>query len=423
MADNKIKITLPDKCMFLLTEKARFKVLHGGRGSAKTESIARALIIKAMEKKIRVLCARQTQASMADSVHRVLCDIIHELGLEWFFTITRDSIRGINGSDFFFKGIKQNVAEIKSTKGVNICWCEEADSITEESWDVLIPTIREPESEIWVSFNPNMKSDATYQMFIVNKPDNCITVEMNYVDNPFFPDVLRDEMEFCKKLNYPKYEHIWLGVPNAEAGNLIKMNMFNRYSVAPERFDNLYIVCDTAFSEKKSADNSVFMLCGMIKEKKYILDVYCKKVTFVELCRDLKSFYMMALEKYSKLTAFSSIYIENKGSGISLIQQLRAEGLPIQEIYPTVHNEELKKDIVADKYTRFLEVEADLVSGYVHIPESSSWMPEFERECEAFTGGKQDEHDDIPDCLIYMLKISRKYQQPDWNAFGSVFGL
>ena len=132
---------------------------------------------------------------------------------------------------------------------------------------------------------------------------------------------------------------------------------------------------------------------------------------------------MSILEKYSRFTAFSSIYIENKGSGISLIQQLRDEGLPIQEIYPTVHNQELKKDIVADKYTRFLEVEADLASGYVQIPESASWMPEFERECEAFTGGKQEEHDDIPDCLIYLLKVARKHQAPDWNAFGRVFGL
>lgn len=391
--------------------------------SAKTESVGRALIIEAMKRKIRVLCARQTQASMSDSVHRVLCDIIHELGLEWFFTITRDSIRGLNGSDFFFKGIKQNVAEIKSTKGVNICWCEEADAITEESWDVLIPTIREPESEIWITFNPNMKSDATYQKFVVNKPDNCIAVEMNYVDNPFFPDVLREEMEFCKKLNYPKYEHIWLGIPNAEAGNLIKMSMFQRYKQPPERFDGLFITCDTAFSEKKSADNSAFLLGGVKGKQKYILDVYCKKVTFVDLCRDLKSFYLNAVEKYGRVNNLDAIYIENKASGISLIQQLRAEGLPILELTPTVHNEVLKKDIVADKYTRFLEIEAELDSGNVSIPESAPWIPEFERQCEAFTGGKQDEHDDCVDCCIYFLKMSKKYGGTNWDMYKQAFRL
>ena len=420
---DKVKINIPEKCLFLVTEKSRYKVLVGGRGSAKSVSAGLALLIKGMQSKIRILCTRQIQASIKDSVHKLLSDLINDYGLSGFYSVTQDTIKGINGTEFIFKGLKNNISEIKSTQGVNIAWCEESESITQESWDVLIPTIREPESEIWVTFNPNMKTDATYQNFVVNKPDNCITVQMNYTDNPFFPDVLREEMEFCKKVNYPKYEHIWLGVPNAEAGNLIKMSMFQRYKIPPERFDSLYIVCDTAFSEKKSADNSVFMLCGLLGEKKYILDVYCKKVTFVDLQRDLKSFYMSALDKYSRLTPFSSIYIENKGSGISLIQQLRQEGLPIQEIYPTVHNTELKKDIVADKYTRFLEIEADLASGYVWIPESAPWMPEFERECEAFTGGKQDEKDDCIDSLIYMIKVARKHQNPDWNNFKNVFGL
>jgi PBSX family phage terminase large subunit len=420
---DKVKINIPEKCLFLLTKKSRYKVLVGGRGSAKSYSVALALLIKGMQSKIRILCTRQIQASIKDSVHKLLSDLINQYELNGFYSVTQDTIRGINGTEFIFKGLKNNTGEIKSTQGINIAWCEESESITQESWDILIPTIREPESEIWITFNPNLKSDATYQNFVVNKPDNCITVQMNYTDNPFFPDVLREEMEFCKKVNYPKYEHIWLGVPNAEAGNLIKMNMFQRYKIPPERYDSLYVVCDTAFSEKKSADNSVFMLCGLLGEKKYILDVYCKKVTFVDLQRDLKSFYMSALDRYGRLTSFSSIYIENKGSGISLIQQLRQEGLPIQEIYPTVHNAELKKDIVADKYTRFLEVEADLASGYVWIPESAPWMPEFERECEAFTGGKQDEHDDIPDCVCYLLKIARKHKNPDWNNFKNVFGL
>ncbi|MBQ3311708.1 PBSX family phage terminase large subunit [bacterium] len=418
---DKVKINIPEKSLFLLTEKSRYKVLVGGRGSAKSYSVGLTLLIKGMQTKIRILCTRQIQASIKDSVHKLLSDLINEYNLNGFYSVTQDTIRGINGTEFIFKGLKNNIGEIKSTQGINIAWCEEAESITQESWDVLIPTIREPESEIWITFNPNLKTDATYQNFVVNKPDNCITVQMNYTDNPFFPDVLRDEMEFCKKINYPKYEHIWLGVPNAEAGNLIKMNMFQRYKLPPERFNGLYICCDTAFSEKKSADNSAFMLMGVKGKDKYILDVYCKKVTFVDLCRDLKNFYLSAVEKYGKTNSLSAIYIENKASGISLTQQLRAEGLPIMEIYPTVHNEQLKKDIVADKYTRFLEIEADLCSGYVWIPESASWMPEFEQQCEAFTGGKQDEHDDICDTLIYALKISKKYGQTDWKAFGQVF--
>ena len=137
--------------------------------------------------------------------------------------------------------------------------------------------------------------------------------------------------------------------------------------------------------------------------------------------RNLKSFYLQALDKYSRLSNFSSIYIENKASGISLIQQLRAEGLPIMELYPTVHNEILKKDVVADKYTRFLEIEAEIDSGNVWLPEEAHWLPEFERQCEAFTGGKQDEHDDICDSVIYSLKVSKKYAVSDWESFKRAF--
>lgn len=407
MGQTIIDIKIPDKCMFLLTKQSRYKVLYGGRGSGKSFSIALALLIKGMQSKIRVLCTRQIQASIKDSVHKLLSDLIYNYHFEKYFNITQDSIKGINGTEFIFKGLKNNVSEIKSTQGIDVAWCEEAEAITEESWDILIPTIREKGSEIWISFNPNMKGDNTYQRFVVNKPDNCISVEMNYMDNPFFPDVLREEMEFCKAINYPKYEHIWLGIPNSEAGNLIKMSMFKRFTIPPQTFEGMYIICDTAFSEKKSADNSAFLLFGIKGKDIYVLDGYCKKVMFVDLCNDLKSFYLHTKEVYGRYNNINSIYIENKGSGISLTQQLRVEGLPILEIYPTVHNEALKKDIVADKYTRFLEVEAILESGYVWIPESAHWLPEFERQCEAFTGGKQEEHDDF--CFVAGTLIKTKY--------------
>ena len=401
-------IKIPEKMMFFLNEKARYKVAVGGRGSGKSINIGLSLIILSTQKKIRVLCTRQFQASIRDSVHKLLKDLIYEHGLENIFEITQDTIRcTLTESEFIFKGLKNNIGEIKSMQGINYCWIEEAESVTDESWDTLIPTIREKDSEIWISFNPNMKSDATYQRFVVNPPDNCITREINYCDNPFFPDVLREEMEACKALNYPKYEHIWLGVPNAEAGNLFKMDKFKRYKYPPESFDAMYITCDTAFSEKKSADNSAFLLTGVKGKDKYFLDLYCKKVTFVDLCRDLKSFYMKAQSEYGKKSTISAIYIENKASGISLTQQLRAEGLPIMELFPTVHNEALKKEVVADKYTRFLEIEAQIDSGNVWIPESASWLPEFERQCEAFTGGKQDEKDDV--CFVAGTMIKTKY--------------
>lgn len=416
------EIMLPPKALFLLTNRSRYKVLYGGRGSGKTFSIALSLIILALQRKIRVLCARQIQASIADSVHRTLCDAIEHIKCRNFFKITENSIKSNNGSEFIFKGIKNNVSEIKSLQGINYCWVEEAENVSEESWEILTPTIREEGSEIWISFNPRMKSDSTYQRFVTNPPWDCISVEMNYMDNPFFPKVLRREMEECKTLNEARYRHIWLGEPNSEAGNLIRLEWFKRFDNPHDVYASMFIVADTAFSEKKSADNSAFGLFGVTSDgHAWLLDGYCKKVIFPDLMRDLKSFYAKSVSDWGRLNSVSTIFVENKGSGISLIQQLRQEGLPISELQPTYYNAAAKREQVADKYTRFLEVSADIESGYVHIPNESPWLLEFINQCEAFTGGKQDAHDDFVDVLIYGMKQRRKSIVPDWAKVKRAF--
>lgn len=263
-----------------------------------------------------------------------------------------------------------------------------------------------------------LKSDLYFKNKIISSRHPAIDAE----GNALFPefrniDFLREQE---KALGNANFQALYQQNPIVEGGNLIKTEWFGRYNVIPSKFDSIFIVADTAFSEKKSADNSAFGLFGTKGKDLYILDGYCKKVIFPELCRDLKSFYQKALSAYSYI-GVSGIYIENKGSGISLIQQLRAEGLPIRELQPTVRNEVLRRDQVADKYLRFNEVAADLESGYVFIPESAHWLLEFINECEAFTGGKQDEHDDYVDILIYALKIRRKTQKTDWNSLYNSF--
>ena len=204
-------VELPEKLLFFLSKKARYKIAYGGRGSGKSWAAARCLIVLAIQSKIRVLCTRQLQTSIANSVHKLLSDRIQELGLSDNFEITRDQIRCKNGSEFFFKGIQNNINEIKSIEGINYCWVEEAQSVSENSWEVLIPTIRKENSEIWVTFNPDREEDATYQRFVINPPPDTISQLVNYSENPWFPDVLRKEMEYCKEVDYGKYEHIWLG--------------------------------------------------------------------------------------------------------------------------------------------------------------------------------------------------------------------
>lgn len=204
-------VKIPEKLLFFLNKKARYKITYGGRGSGKSWTAARCLIVLAMSSKIRVLCTRQLQTSIANSVHKLLSDSIQDLGLSKYFEITRDAIRCNNGSEFFFKGIQNNINEIKSIEGIDYCWVEEAQSVSENSWEVLIPTIRKENSEIWVTFNPDREEDATFQRFVKNPPPDCITALVNFYDNPWFPDVLQKEMEYCKEVDYGKYEHIWLG--------------------------------------------------------------------------------------------------------------------------------------------------------------------------------------------------------------------
>jgi phage terminase large subunit len=204
-------IEFPAKLTFLLNENHRYKVLYGGRGGAKSWGAARALIIKAAKQKVRVLCAREIQNSIKDSVLKLLADQIQAMGLSAHFEIQRDAIKGINGSEFLFKGLRMNVQEIKSTEGIDICWVEEAQTVSKASWDVLVPTIRKDGSEIWITFNPELDTDVTYQRFVLNPPSTAKVVKVNWQDNPWFPKELVAEKDDLKLRDPDSYLTVWEG--------------------------------------------------------------------------------------------------------------------------------------------------------------------------------------------------------------------
>jgi phage terminase large subunit len=195
-----------------LFEKSRYKVAYGGRGGAKSWGIARALLIKGAKDPIRILCAREFQTSIKDSVHKLLCDQIEALGLLGFYEITQNSIRGKNGTEFAFVGLRNNVSNIKSYEGVDICWVEEAQTTSRLSWNILIPTIRKQGSEIWISFNPELESDETYQRFVLNPPADCIQIKINWSDNPWFPETLMLEKDALKNRDLEAYNQVWEGL-------------------------------------------------------------------------------------------------------------------------------------------------------------------------------------------------------------------
>ena len=187
------RIELPNKLLQLFQPK-RYKILHGGRGSGKSWSIARALVALGATRPIRVLCARETQKSIQESVHRLLKDQISLLGLDSLYEVQENRIIGSNGTEFTFAGIRQQgVANMKSYEGTDICWVEEAGVVTRKSWDVLIPTIRKPGSEIWISFNPELDTDETFTRFVANPPSESWVCEVNWSDNPWFPPELDKE--------------------------------------------------------------------------------------------------------------------------------------------------------------------------------------------------------------------------------------
>lgn len=196
-----------------LFEPSRYKALHGGRGGGKSRSVATALILRSAQQSERILCAREVQRSIKDSVKRLLDDEIDRLGLRALYTSTESEIRGPNDSLFIFAGLRGNAASIKSLEGVTIAWVEEAQTISQASLDTLVPTIRKQGSELWFTWNPDLATDPIDSMFRGEggPPPDSIVMEVNHGNNPWFPDVLKEAMEYDRSRDIDKYSHIWLG--------------------------------------------------------------------------------------------------------------------------------------------------------------------------------------------------------------------
>ena len=205
-----VEAKFPPKLRSLFDPK-RYKVLYGGRGGAKSWGIARALLIEGTQQPLRILCAREVQNSIQDSVYTLLKDQIIALRLDAFYQLTQSEIRGINGTLFVFAGLKHNIGSIRSKEGLDRVWVEEADGVSNSSWDALIPTIRKEQSEIWISFNPQLDTDPTYKRFVLNPPSNSWVEKIGWQDNPWFPDVLRQEKDDLERKDTDAFLNVWEG--------------------------------------------------------------------------------------------------------------------------------------------------------------------------------------------------------------------
>ncbi|MCG1042511.1 PBSX family phage terminase large subunit [Mycetohabitans sp. B8] len=220
-----MNVELPEKLAFLF-EPLRYKVAYGGRGSAKSWSFARALLIDAARQPLRIGCFREVQKSIKESVHKLLADQIPLLGLSGYFDVLATTIRGRNGSEFIFSGLADHTVEsIKSYEGLDRAWIEEAQTVSERSWSILVPTIRKAGSEIWVTYNPELETDPTHQRFVTTPPPNCRSVLVNYTDNPWFHETeLEAERQHCLRTDPEGYKNIWQGQCKPAASGAIYYN-------------------------------------------------------------------------------------------------------------------------------------------------------------------------------------------------------
>lgn len=201
--------------------KARVKVLYGGRASSKTWDAAGTAVFIAHNYKVRFLCTRQFQNRITESVYTNLKQQIERMGLTDYFEITNNRIRHKEtGAEFLFYGLWRNIDEIKSMEGIDYTWIEEAHNLTKDQWEVLEPTLlRKDNSQVWIIFNPRMRTDFVYKNFVVNTPPDCLLRKVNYDENPFLSEQMLNIIEEKKQENEEDFRHIYLGEPRNDAEN------------------------------------------------------------------------------------------------------------------------------------------------------------------------------------------------------------
>jgi phage terminase large subunit len=247
-------VEMPPVMLTLFDGPARYRVCYGGRGAGRSWSFSRALIVRALQSRVRILCCREFQNSISDSVLTLLSDQIELLGLSNYFEVQATAIYARNGSEFIFSGIRSNPTRIKSLEGAAIAYVEEAESITNTSWEILIPTIRAAGSEIWGAFNPDLEDAPTHQRFVAHPPDNAIVIKTTFADNQRFPEPLRQEAEYLARVDDDAFRHVWLGEcrQHSEAQIFRGKYVIESFKPDPTMWNGPYAGADWGFSRDPS---------------------------------------------------------------------------------------------------------------------------------------------------------------------------
>jgi phage terminase large subunit len=195
-------------CLF---EPHPYKISSAGRYSTRSWSYADAILDLGLNRPLRIVGLRETMRSLEDSVHTLLADQIKRLGLEHHYQVYQSEIRGKNGTEIFYAGLHGNAVGIKSMEGCDIFWVEEAQTVSKSSWETLIPTVRKPGAELWISMNPRFFEDDSYQRWVVNPPASAKIIQLSWRDNKYLTDDMREKMAHLKVTDPEMYEHVYEG--------------------------------------------------------------------------------------------------------------------------------------------------------------------------------------------------------------------
>lgn len=382
-----------------------YKVLYGGRGGGKSWTVARVLLAMAYARPLRILCCREIQESIAESVKKLLDDEITRLGLGWFYHSTKTAIYGLNGTEFIFAGLRYNYESIKSMEGIDLVWVEEAQTISRESLDTLVPTIRKNTSEIWFTLNPRKKDDPVYADYVLTDRPDTLKIRVNYYDNPHLSDKLLAEARLCKAMYPQRYKHIWLGLPCESEGQILNPDWWCWYSDRAEvnrRITATLVSADTAYKAKDGCDYSVIQRWGVEGTKRiYLLDQWRERAEFPDLLLATKRLWSL-WRSDKQLPRPRTLHIEDKASGQSLVQTLRRQGIAATPWKPEHYS------FPADKAGRARECAWLAYGEAVWLPDGEPWTETFVDECADFRDDDSHAHDDQVDTMGISLSVWRR---------------
>ena len=381
-------------------DKYRVILYYGGRGGGKSESIIRFLFLKCLQSNTKCYIVREVEKSKRDNIHALAKRIINENMLFDYCKQTLDRISFINGSEITMSALSNLTADnMRGLDNIRYFWFDEAHSLSEDSYNVLEPSVRANDSQLIFSFNPQTKEDFLYKNFIARADEwegfaKCI--QINISDNPLAGEILLKSMEQARlTMPHKMFLHIWGGEPsNYNDMQVINSELIGYYNDTQSyKYADLIVSCDTAFSIKTSADYSVLAVLGIEAETKnfHLLHLARGQWDFHSLCQNAQNIYQLCERLAGRHP--SVMLIENKASGQSMIQEIqRLTNIPIRAVSP-----------ITDKLTRIVDSFLPNIER-LKLPMSkenpfNKWIPAFLSECEDFRADNKHKHDDQIDAV------------------------